>query len=137
MDSQPSIVVVESDSSELTSTVSMLEAAGYRVASASAFDAAKELLAHHTPDLLITGIRLGPYNGLHLVLRTRADHPSMAAIVTNRYRDAVLEAEAEKYHAAYIIRPLADVDFLSAIARTLQRPVNDSSSLSSSSPVST
>src|SRR5215216_2050073 len=87
-----SVLVVDSDASDLTSTVSLLESAGYRVATAAAFDEAKRLLDSEAPDLLITCLRLGPYNGLHLILRSRSGHPAMAAIVTNGYHDAVLEA---------------------------------------------
>jgi len=117
---QRSVLVVDSDPGDLSDTVRLLQTAGYHVASASAFDQAKEILAHDSPDLLITGLRLGPYNGLHLILRSQADHPGMAAIVTSRVRDAVLEAEAQRHKAAYLLRPLADGDFLDAITRSLK-----------------
>jgi DNA-binding NtrC family response regulator len=120
-----SVLVVDSDPADLSDTVRLLQSAGYRVASASAFDQAKEILANDSPDLLITGLRLGPYNGLHLVLRSQADHPGMAAIVTSRVRDAVLEAEALRHKAAYLLRPLADGEFLEAIMRSLTIPAAD------------
>lgn len=120
MPGQRSILVVESDLSELASTVSLLESAGYCVAAAAEFDEAKQLLATRPPDLLITGVRLGSYNGLHLVLRSRAEHPEMHAIVTSRYRDAVLEAEAQRQHADFLVRPLADAAFLDVVNRSLQ-----------------
>jgi DNA-binding NtrC family response regulator len=122
---QRSILVVDSDLSDLADTVRLLQSAGYRVVSASAFDQAKEILANDSPDLLITGLRLGPYNGLHLILRSQADHPAMAAIVTSRVRDAVLEAEAQRHKAAYLLRPLADNEFLDAIIRSLTIPPAD------------
>jgi len=43
MPSQRCVLVVDSDPSDLSSTVSLLEGAGYRVATASAFDEAKQL----------------------------------------------------------------------------------------------
>jgi DNA-binding NtrC family response regulator len=116
---QRSILVVDSDPSDLSDTAHLLERAGYRVATATAFDEAKHLLASESPDLLITGLRLGPYNGLHLVLRSRMDHPTMAAIVMSRFADPVLEAEAHRQNADYLLRPLADDDFLGAINRSL------------------
>ena len=70
-----SVVVVDGNTRDRTSTVTLLEAAGYRVRSARSFDEAKTLLAAECPDLLITDLRLGQYNGLHLVLRTRSDLP--------------------------------------------------------------
>jgi DNA-binding NtrC family response regulator len=120
-----SILVVDADPSDLSETVELLQSAGYRVAAATGFDQAKQILASHSPDLLITGLRLGPYNGLHLILRSQADHPGMAAIVTSRVRDAVLEAETLRHKAAYLLRPVADGAFLEAILRSLTMPAAD------------
>jgi DNA-binding NtrC family response regulator len=102
----------------------LLEAAGYRVLSAGSFDEAKQVLALEGPDLLITGVRLGPYNGLHLVLRSRSDHPDMAAIVTSRHRDAVLEQEARRQNAGFVVRPVADDEFLAEVSRSLARTLH-------------
>jgi len=99
--------------------VSLLQAAGYRVSTASAFDEAKQRLATESPDLLITGLRLGPYNGLHLILRSRVDHPEMAAIVMTHFSDPVLEAEAQRQQARFLLRPVGDREFLDAITRSL------------------
>jgi len=121
MPNQRCVLVVDSDPSDLSSTVAVLEAAGYRVASAAAFDEAKQLLASESPDLLITGLRLGPYNGLHLILRSRLDHPEMAAIVTTHFSDPVLQAEAERQHAGFLLRPVPDRDLLDAISRSLSQ----------------
>ena len=119
MRDQRSVLVVDADSADLASTATLLESAGYRVVSAAAFDEAKRLLAAEVPDLLITGVRLGPYNGLHLILRSRTDHPEMAAIVTSRYRDAVLEEEARRQNAGFVVRPVADDEFLAEVNRSL------------------
>jgi DNA-binding NtrC family response regulator len=116
---QRSVLVVDSDPADLSETARLLEAAGYRVATATAFDEAKQRLATESPDLLITGLRLGPYNGLHLILRSRTDHPGMAAIVMSRFADPVLEAEAHRQNAGYLLRPMAEGDFLHAITRSL------------------
>jgi len=120
--SQRSVLVVDADASDRSNTVTLLEAAGYRVTSASAFEEAKHVLATQTPDLLITELRLGPYNGLHLILRSRIEHPAMAAIVTSRVLDPVLQAEAERQHAEYVLRPIADRVFLDTINRSLNVP---------------
>ncbi|HKY20070.1 MAG TPA: response regulator [Vicinamibacterales bacterium] len=119
MHGQRSVLVVDSNPSDLSNTVLLLQTAGYQVAAATAFDEAKQLLASQSPDLLITGLRLGPYNGLHLILRSRTDHPAMAAIVISPFPDSVLEAEAQRQNAGYLLRPLADGDFLHAVKRSL------------------
>jgi DNA-binding NtrC family response regulator len=119
MASPHSVVVVDGNARDRASTVTLLEAAGYRVRSARSFDEAKTLLAAECPDLLITDLRLGQYNGLHLVLRTRNAYPEMAALVTSRVADPVLEAEALRQRAHFILSPLTANQLLQAVATSL------------------
>ena len=119
MASRNSVVVVDLNAPNRTKTVTLLEEAGYRVRSARNFDEAKTLLAAERPDILITDLRLGQYNGLHLVLRTRGDSPAMAALVTSRVADPVLEAEALRQHAHFILAPLTATQLLEAVATSL------------------
>jgi DNA-binding NtrC family response regulator len=127
MTSPRSVVVVDGNGPDRTNTVTLLEAAGYRVRSARNFDEAKTLLAAERPDILITELRLGQYNGLHLVLRTRTEYPDMAALVTSRVADPVLEAEATRHRARFILSPLSATQLLHAVASSLdgatRRPV--------------
>jgi len=119
MASPCSVVVVDGNAFDRTNTVALLEGAGYRVRSARNFDEAKKLLAEDPPDILITDLRLGQYNGLHLVLRTRSNHPEMAALVTSRVADPVLEAEAYRQHAHFVLVPLPPPQLLQAVASSL------------------
>ena len=48
-----------------------LTASGFRVTVASNFQEARVRLGVRPPSLLLTEVRLGDYNGLHLVLRAR------------------------------------------------------------------
>ena len=115
------ILVVDADTRERTSTVLLLEAAGYQVRSARSFEDARALLTTERPDLLITDLRLGPYNGLHLVLWSRNEHPDMATVVTSRFADPVLEAEARRNQAEFLLRPISDKQLLDAITGSLSR----------------
>jgi DNA-binding NtrC family response regulator len=119
MQNRPSALVVDSDPHERVNTITLLESMGYGVMSAGNFDEAKQLLAIHAVDLLVTDLRLGSYNGLHLIVRTKTDHPQMAALVTSRFADPVLQAEAARQGAGFLLRPAADADFLAAITSTL------------------
>jgi DNA-binding NtrC family response regulator len=119
MQNRRSALVVDSDPHDRVNTVNLLESVGYGVMSAGNFDEAKQLLAAHSVDLLVTDLRLGPYNGLHLILRTKSDHPQMAALVTSRFPDPVLQAEAARQGAGFLLRPAADDEFLAAITSTL------------------
>ena len=128
MQLQRSVLVVDVDPKDLWTTVPLLRAAGYRVSAAAGFDEAKHQLSVDPPDVLITGVRLGSYNGLHLILRARTDHPSMAAIVTSHFADPVLEGEAKRQRAEFLLRPVSDADLLDAVGRSvLNHPTGEPS----------
>jgi len=119
MSAQRSVLVVYEDPADRHKTVLLLQGAGYSVAAAANFEEAKQFLASQAPDVLITDLRLGSYNGLHLVLRSRADHPDMAAFVTSHSPDPVLEAEAQREQARFLLRPIPDKELLDAITLSL------------------
>jgi two-component system response regulator AtoC len=121
MTSQRRVLVVDADTRDRTSTVLLLEAAGYQVRSARSFEDARALLVTERPDLLVTDLRLGPYNGLHLVLWSRNGHPEMATVVTSRFADPVLEAEARRNQADFLLRPVSDTQLLDAVSASLNR----------------
>jgi DNA-binding response OmpR family regulator len=82
------------------------------------FEDAKRRLAVQVPDLLITALRLGPYNGLHLVVRGRTDNPGMAAIVVANVDDPVLRRDAEELGATFVGGPLTVEHVQSALRIT-------------------
>ena len=122
MVSQRMVLVVYADPVDRRGTALLLESAGYRVVSAGNFEQAKQVLASEEPDMLMTDLRLGPYNGIHLVLRSRTDHPNMAALVTSRVPDAVLEAEALRQSAGFLLLPASDEEVLDAVTHFLSAP---------------
>jgi CheY-like chemotaxis protein len=112
-------LVVENDPTQLAATRDVLRGAGYRVASAGTFREAQQLLALEPPELLIADVRLGAFNGLHLLVMSRPDHPEMAAIITCVSPDPVLEADAKQYGAVYLVKPISPVVLLSAVSDAL------------------
>src|SRR5438128_11103144 len=88
------ILVVSQDDTNRACVLQILAEAGYQTRGASTFEEGKRLLATTTPDLLIADERLGDCNGLHLILRGRADHPDMAAVVTTGTRIKGLQIDA-------------------------------------------
>src|SRR5712692_4218713 len=76
------ILIVSPDVAGVSAALKVLIAAGYEADGAGTFEDATRLLATQPPDLLITDERLGPYNGLHLIIRGHAADPHMNAIVT-------------------------------------------------------
>lgn len=65
----PSVLVVDDDVETLAIVEFWLKDTGYDVVTCSRFDAARNYLAAHSPDALVTDIRLGEFNGLQLALR--------------------------------------------------------------------
>jgi DNA-binding response OmpR family regulator len=112
-----SVLVVDQHPVVLARLVEPLRAAGYDVVGATTFEAARQTLADRPPNLLIAASRLGLFNGLHLVLRARFDHPEMAAILTAMQRDPVLEAEASSYGASCVVSPETSTEVLALVSR--------------------
>ena len=76
--------------------------AGYRVMLAKTFEMAKALLAD-SPDLVITELKLGEYNGLQLALRSRP-----AGIPTVVIADKSFEHDVEQFGAIWL--PSEEID---------------------------
>jgi DNA-binding response OmpR family regulator len=91
----------------------MLGNAGYDVITAGTFQEARRILREAPPDLLIADVRLGSFNGLQLVISGQHRVP---AIVITGYADAVLEAEARRGGAEYLVKPF-DPEQLMALIR--------------------
>jgi DNA-binding NtrC family response regulator len=113
--------VVEPSLDELLVVMSRLATAGFHVTVAESFAQARPFLAAQPPALLITALRLGAYNGLHLVLRGKAIDPRMKAIVTTSHADVVLQADAEAMGATFVVTPVGERDWLGAVLQTVYR----------------
>jgi len=113
-----SILVVDEHPLRVARLVRPLRSAGYHVTAATTFEAARQQLDADPPNLLIAAERLGLFNGLHLIVRGRLDHPEMAAIVTAGIKDPVLEAEATTYGASCVVAPRNSSELLALVSRT-------------------
>ena len=119
-------IVVEPALADIWFAVSGLADGGFHITVAESFVEAKTLIDKQPPAVLITEIRLREYNGLHLVLRGKAARPDMAAIVVTTVADPVLQAEAERMKATFILKPTTKQEFLAAVYRTLFRAARGS-----------
>lgn len=120
--SPPSVLVVEPALDELLFVTSMLSSAGFHVTAAGSFAQARALLGGSRPfALLFTALRLGMYNGLHLVVRARCVQPTVAAVVTASAEDAMLQAEAEDLGATFVVKPTTSQECIAAILQTVFR----------------
>ena len=100
----------------LTRLIFRLE--GYLTAGTSDFGEAKTWLAANPLDLLVTDVRLGRYNGLHLIIWARARHPGMRSVLIDTLPDQVMIEGASANHAAYVVNPRR-TQLLAATARVL------------------
>lgn len=75
------LLLVEPDASVAARVRNTVLTAGHGVLVVSSFEDAVRALADGRVDLLITALRLGAFNGLHLVLRSRVLYPDVPALV--------------------------------------------------------
>jgi len=120
------ILIVDDTAPTLGALAELLTSAGYDVATAESFEEGKRLIDEHQPDLLVIDIRLGPYNGLHLVVRERMAHPNRPIIITTGFPDALLEAEAKWYGAEFLEKPIRSADLIAMVRRLLGETLTQS-----------
>jgi DNA-binding NtrC family response regulator len=113
------ILVVSNDVVGLSDTLSVLGHAGYHARGASTFAEARHRLASTSPDLVIADQRLGEYNGLHVILRARAKHPDLSAIVTTGEMDRGFEADATSLGVECVLKPKNAEGWLAPVAKVL------------------
>jgi DNA-binding NtrC family response regulator len=119
--SRLSVLVVEPCLNETLLVMTRLTTAGFDVTVAETFVQAKPLLSAQPPAVLLTAVRLGAHNGLHLVLRGKSTRPEMAALVTAPHDDVVLRADAEAMGATFLVTPLGERDLIAAVLQTFFR----------------
>lgn len=113
------LLLVEPDGATRRELAWILRTGGYRVREAASFRDARRLLAMAPADALITALRLGPFNGLHLVLTERAARPELAAVVLLRSDDAAVRKDAEEAGVEIVFKPIERDALLEAVARAL------------------
>jgi DNA-binding NtrC family response regulator len=113
------ILVVHEDAVTAARLAARLETAGYWAETATNYEDGKTLMAITPPALLIASVRLGAYNGLHLVIRGRFDYPGMAAILISDVPNPTFEAEAARHGAGFVVGPPDNQKLLSLIAEAL------------------
>ena len=64
-------------------------------------------------------MRVRSFNGLHLVMQTRADHPETAIIIITGYDDPLIDLEAHRYHADLVRKPIRPAEFRKRVNEAL------------------
>ena len=115
------VLVVQPDDLTRQQMSSALASVGFIVMGASSFEAARGVLNTAPVDVLLTDLRLGEYNGLHLVLLARSVRPDVAAVVIAPTADGVLQRDADVLGATFVLRPVSVHELRGAVIRTVQR----------------
>jgi len=113
-------LVVEPSAPDAIWIALVLSGLGFRVTASDTFQEARAQLTTRVA-LMVTELRLGEYNGLHLVLRGKSLHPQLAAIVTSHIDDPVLYDEADRLGATFVLKNVGAHQFRAAVLRTLFR----------------
>lgn len=110
------ILLVESDPLASAAIEHVLVEGGHQVTAVSSFEAASLPAARLKPDLLVTALRLGRFNGLHLAVRFRVGYPGMPIIVIGD-DEVGLAAEAMQLRARFVPRSIPPGQFLEFIEK--------------------
>jgi DNA-binding response OmpR family regulator len=110
------VLIVDDDKTTREGLAEFLEEAGYEAVAVGTFEEATRLLRTAPPDLLIADVRLGPFNGLQLVISSPQPIP---AIIITGFADPVLESDARRRGADYVLKPVSPARLLDLVAQKL------------------
>ena len=120
MIASPVAIVVDADLTELRRTEQALEQVGFVVMGAGSFAQAKALLVSITPEVVIADIKLEAFNGLHLAALCAVWRPATPFIATHNVYDPVLEADARRLNASYVVKTPGREDLTRTAVELLQ-----------------
>lgn len=109
------ILLVESEPEASASLAQLLAGSGHSVTAVTSFEAASLPGSTIRPDLLVTAVRLGRFNGLHLAIRFRADYPDLPIVVVGDDTEVGLPAEAMQLQTRFVPRSTAPQTLLAFI----------------------
>ena len=110
------ILIVDDNDAARTGLAKILERAEFTVFAAATFTEGRNALAKEHPDLLISDVRLGEYNGLQLLASVTRATP---AIIITGYPDPVLEADARRMGADYLVKPVSPAALVDLVRKKL------------------
>jgi DNA-binding NtrC family response regulator len=110
-------LIVDTDAVQVFRLGRSIEAAGFRCLSAPGFVPARRCVYDYHPEIIITNLRLGAFNGIHLAYLAKIHNAAVRVMVYAREHDRLLAAEAVAAGAFYErleFVPVSIVNFLHA-----------------------
>lgn len=105
------VLVIDDNAAYLSACTAILSADGHDVVGGASFDEGRRWLSRDAFDVIVADVRLGAYNGLHLL--TLAP-PAAVKIAMSAFADPVLRHDAEQGGARFVVKP-ADCTSLLAL----------------------
>ncbi len=96
------VLIIDDDQEYLGLCTMILREDGHDVVPCNHFHEGRRRLAHEYFDALIADVRLGAYNGLHLITLAA---PATIKIAVSAYRDTVISRDAEQAGARFVVKP--------------------------------
>lgn len=119
---QKTVLVVDDEEPFLLSLADGLAPLGseLRVVTAPSGEAALELVDRLTVDLVVTDLKMPGMDGLELIRRLRARHPSLPVMVMTAFKSPQAETELARFSPLIILdKPLDFQEFVDAIKTAL------------------
>ena len=118
---EPCVLVVQAQQRQRAKLSFYLRAAGFRVESADSFQEARTRISLRSINCVVAGVKLGVYNGLHLVSQLWRDDSPVSSVVTHDSEDQVLEREARLLGAEFLVLPCSDEELVGAVRQAIAR----------------
>jgi DNA-binding response OmpR family regulator len=111
------VLMVDDDAGYLSACATILTDDGHDVVACADFAEGRRYLAEDHFDALITDVRLGAFNGLHLIALAPL---SMIKIALSAFADPVIRRDAEQAGAQLVVKP-ANCAWVSALLGPAER----------------
>jgi putative nucleotidyltransferase with HDIG domain len=118
----PLILIVDDESAILTALRSLFHRTPYTVQLFSNGSLALDFLVQHTPDIIISDMRMPEMNGLAFLERASSLCPTSTRLMLSGYEDKkiILDALSKNIAHQYIMKPWEDQEMLKLVTQTLQ-----------------
>jgi len=114
-------LIVDADLPALSATAGWLKEAGFDTVAVTTFAEGRTALDRFPFDVLVADVRLGAFNGIHLVLLARHRTPSIRAVVTYADPSPSLDIEARRAGADdFLTKPLSRDSLMMAVGPSIQ-----------------
>jgi two-component system, response regulator RegA len=93
-----------------------LTAAGMEVTICNTFPEARNAVHRELPDVVLTDVRVGEFNGFQLAHLFRAMSPEGMILVVTGHDDPTMRAEAGKLGASFLLKPVNMQELVSRLS---------------------